>query len=253
MLTQEFFISLYSRAVCLFVNYFLYCPMIPTQTLCSIVSAITKQNPNVESLKILDFWCCYPLPQRPLVILSSLLTTIHLRIGFIFELSQHVLFMPLQFLSQIQDSSECLHFRKRWFIHMWLQSYIQIIRNRNQYLHQVFVQFFWREISYPLIPSMMNQLPPQSQIPNENLLFHRCKSRCLTHHIWIEFCRHFKCKPTTRWVVLIMKLNFIDIILCCIFILLFKGDILLPMALHKLVFQSTVKSPLVFICIIFWC
>ena len=116
--------------------------MIPTQTLCTIVSTITKQHLNVEPLQILEFWCCYPLTIRPLVTLYSLLTTFHFRIGFIFELSKLVLCMSLQFLSQIRDSPKCLNFRQCWYIHRWLRRYIQIIRNRNHYLQQVFLQLY---------------------------------------------------------------------------------------------------------------
>ena len=72
--------------------------MIPTHTFCTIVSTITKQHLNVEPLQILDFWCRYPLPLRLLVTLSSLLKTIHFRIGFIFELIQLVLCMRIRFL-----------------------------------------------------------------------------------------------------------------------------------------------------------
>ena len=91
--------------------------MIPTQTLCNIVSTVTKKYLNVKPLQIIDFWCCYPLPLRPLVTLSSLLTTLHLRIGFVLELSQLLLCMRLQLISQIRDSSECINFRQRWYIH----------------------------------------------------------------------------------------------------------------------------------------
>ena len=161
--------------------------------------------------------------------------------------------MRLQFLSQIRGRPECLHFRQRWYIHRRLQRYSQIILNRNHYLHQVLIQFFWRENPLPLRPIMMSQLPPQSHIPNKNLLFHCRKSLCITSQSQIKPRRHFKRELTTRWGVLLMKINYNNIILCCIFILLFKGNIFLPLALHKLIFQSIKKTPLVDICILFWC
>ena len=144
MLTQAFCIPLYSHTICIFISYFLYRPTIPTQTLCTIVSTITKLRLNVEPLQILDFRCHYLLPLKPIVTLSYILSKINFRIGFIFELSQLVLCMRLQFLSQIRDSPKCLNFRQRWYIHRWIQRYSQTIRNRNHYLHQVFVQFFCR-------------------------------------------------------------------------------------------------------------
>ena len=180
MLTQELCTPLYYHVVCLLKNYFLYSPTIPTHTLCTIVFTITKQHINVEPLQILDFRWSYPLPLIKLVTLSYLLTTLNLNIGFIFELSQLVLCLRLQFLRQIRDSSKCLHFRQCWYIHRWLRRYSQIIRNRNQYFHQVFVKFFWRDSPSSLRPSMMIQIPPQSQIPNDNLLFQRRTSHCLT-------------------------------------------------------------------------
>ena len=142
ILIQAFFIPRYSHTVCILINYLLYRPMIPTQTLCTTVSTITKQNINVETLQILEFCCRYPLPLRQLVTLSYLLKIFHLHIGFIFELSQLVLCTRLHFLSQIRDSSDCLNFRQHWYIHSWIQRYSQIIWNRNHYLHQVLVQLF---------------------------------------------------------------------------------------------------------------
>ena len=70
--------------------------MIQTQTLCTIVSTLTKQHLNVETLQILDFRCRYLLPFRKLVTLSSLLTTHNFRIGFIFDFDNlFMLFAPL--------------------------------------------------------------------------------------------------------------------------------------------------------------